>query len=252
MELVSIIIPVYNSETFLKRTINSVLEQSYKNWELLLIDDCSSDNSFKIIEDYCQKDIRINCFRLSINSGAAEARNLGILKAKGDFIAFLDSDDYWHPQKIEKQLNFMIHNKVKFCYTDYYLVDELTNKKTLYKALKNNLVYKDIERFNYIACSTVMLNLMNTKKFYMPNIRNRQDWGLWITVIKNFGKATRLNVPLTIYYKRNSSLSSNKFKMVKYHWFIYYKHLNFCLPKALFYLLINILLHINNFFHNKL
>ncbi len=242
--LISIIIPVYNSGFFLRKTIISVIEQSYKNWELILIDDCSSDNSMDIVTEFCKKDSRIKSFRLEKNSGAAKARNLGILKAKGEYIAFLDSDDNWHPQKLEKQLTFMQDNQINFSYTDYNIINESTKKETVFKALKDHLSYKDIVRFNYIACSTVMINFNASEKLYMPDIRNRQDWGLWIIAIKKIGEAKRLNIPLTNYYKRANSLSSNKVKMIKYHWYIYHHHLKFNLAKSVSMIIQNIILHI--------
>lgn len=122
--IVSIITPIYNCEQFLQETIQSVLNQTYTNWELILIDDCSTDNSLSIAETAAQRDSRIRVIKLDQNSGPAVARNIGIKKAKGKYIAFLDSDDMWFPNKLEKQLSFMEKNQIPFTYTGYEKINE--------------------------------------------------------------------------------------------------------------------------------
>ena len=122
-ELVSIITPTYNSSIFIEETIRSVLNQTYTNWEMLITDDCSSDNTLQIIEAYQAKDERIKVFRLETNSGAGVARNISIRKASGKFIAFCDSDDKWLPQKLEKQINFLHKNNQSFTYSSYKVID---------------------------------------------------------------------------------------------------------------------------------
>ena len=123
-DLVSVIMPSYGSEKFISKSIDSVLLQTYDNWELIIIDDCSPDESNKIIKEYLSKDSRIKFVKLEKNSGAAVARNKGIEIAKGRFIAFLDSDDLWLPEKLEKQISFMKDNNLAFTYSSYMLVDE--------------------------------------------------------------------------------------------------------------------------------
>ncbi len=243
MDLVSIITPTFNSSKFITVTINSVLKQTYKNWELILIDDASTDNTSEIISKCTIKDSRIKIIQLKQNGGAAEARNYGIKHAKGKYLAFLDSDDCWLPEKIEKQLQFMKANNIYFSYTDYFRKIENTGSENVFCALKDNIYYKDIIKFNYIACSTVMINIENSGKKYMPNITTRHDWGLWIDYIRETGLAKRLPIPLTCYLVRKGSLSSKKLKLIKYHWFIYNKHLKFNTLKAFLFLTRNIFLH---------
>lgn len=124
MNLVSIITPSYNSAKFIGKTIDSVISQTYKNWEMIIIDDCSTDSSAEFIKTYEEKDSRIKLVQLKENSGAAVARNIGIQLAQGRFIAFLDSDDSWLPEKLERQIDFMLFNDYSFTYTSYLKVDE--------------------------------------------------------------------------------------------------------------------------------
>lgn len=242
--LISIITPLYNAEKYIQATIKSIQKQTYANWELLIVNDASTDNSLEIVSEIALSDSRIKLITLSQNKGAAVARNKGIKEANGDFIAFIDSDDIWHKDKLKEQLNFMLNNNFDFTFTNYYLIENEIQQP--FQSLLSVVEYKDIIRFNYIACSTVMFNRKKLGKFYMPNIRNRQDWGLWIKLIEKAGKAVNLSKYLMYYNIRQDSISSNKIKMVKFHWYIYNSFLKFNTVKAGIYLLKNILLHIIN------
>lgn len=215
--IVSIVMPLYNCEGFLVETINSVINQTYKDWELLIIDDCSTDGSLKIAKEYEKKDKRIKSFSLKRNSGAAAARNKGIKEAKGDYLAFIDSDDLWLSKKLEMQLSFMQKESINFCYT-YYYTWEMDNRKKLITS-KDKVEYKDMLKKNYIGNSTVILNIKKIGKHFVPNIEKRNDYALWLKILKLSDiNAICLKEPLGIYRIRNNSISRNKIKLIKYHY----------------------------------
>ena len=213
---VSVIIPVHNSGEYLFECINSVINQTYRNLEIIVVDDKSTDNSVDIINGFCDK--RIKLIELDVNSGAAIARNKGIEISTGDFICFLDSDDYWKPKKIEKQLKF-IKNRA-FIYSDYLY---LKKGKCHIARVPKSLTYEGLLKNSAIFTSTVMLNMkfLNKEDIYMPNIRMGQDYGAWYKILKKVGIAYGMNEVLSIYRVGNKSLSSNKFKAMKRTWNLY-------------------------------
>ncbi len=217
---VSIITPTYNSEQFVKETIESILAQTYANWELLITDDCSTDSTWHVIREYSQQDSRIKVFKLDENSGAGVARNNSIKEASGRFIAFLDSDDTWHPEKLEKQVAFMLENSVSLSYTAYTAVDESGRELKLINP-PLELTYKTILRNDYIGCLTAMYDAGVLGKRFMPTIRKRQDWALWLVILKDCKKALGISETLAYYTVRKNSISANKFRLVKYNWNIY-------------------------------
>ncbi|WP_214805573.1 MULTISPECIES: glycosyltransferase family 2 protein [unclassified Exiguobacterium] len=220
MNKVSIITPVYNCEKYLTRTIESVQKQTYENWEMILIDDCSTDTSKEIIRKFEIFDERIKYIKNQQNSGAALSRNKGIEVARGDFIAFLDSDDVWDPYKLEKQLNFMIKNKYDFSSTAYNKINE-NNEIILDKiSVQNEMDYKNLLKYN-CGNSTVMYNAKNIGKFFIPNIRKRNDYLMWLTIIKKTKKIYGLNEVLASHRIRSGSISQNKLSLIKYHWIVY-------------------------------
>lgn len=223
MKLISIITPVYNSELFISETINSVLAQSYANFEHIIIDDCSDDNSVKIIQSYIAKDSRIKLLSLKTNSGAAVARNLGLKHAKGSYICFLDSDDIWFPSKLEKQLEFMSRLNAPISFTSYNLVDQSgINYDKVIKAV-DKLHYHDYLKNTIIGMSTSMINKNLVSDFEFINIRTRQDTYLWISLLKKGYVAYGLNEVLVSYRVRSNSISANKFKAMRQVWYLYYK-----------------------------
>lgn len=213
--LVSIITPVYQSERFIERTILSVLAQSYQNWEMILIDDCSHDKSAEIIQKYVEKDKRIKYFRLGTNSGAAVARNKAIEIAQGEYLAFLDSDDLWEPLKLEKQLEFMKEKNSNFSFTRIKIIDSNNNtiKETIPIPLKVD--YNYLLKRTVIATSTVIINRHNITNFSMPLRRGGQDYATWLQLLRNIDYAYGLNECLTLYRVSSHSLSSNKFSSIR-------------------------------------
>lgn len=222
-ELVSIVIPVYNSEKFIKETIQTVENQTYQNWELLLVNDCSTDNSENIIKEYEGKDQKIRLINLEKNSGAAIARNKGIDEAKGKYIAFLDADDLWDKQKLEKQIKFMQDNDYEFTFTSYEFAEEngKGTGKVVNVPIKIN--YKQALKNTTIWTSTVIFDVEKLGKdlINMPNVRRGQDTATWWKVLKTGVTAYGLNENLSLYRRSNNTLSSNKIKALKRTWNLY-------------------------------
>lgn len=220
MPLVSIITPLFNAEKYIEKTVLSIIEQSYTNWELLIVDDCSKDNSYDVVKKISEKDKRIKIIRLKENSGAAVARNTGIENANGRFIAFLDSDDTWHPKKLEKQIKFMLDNQYYFTYTGYRKVDEngafIKNAK-----IPKFINYNKLLKTNYIGCLTAMYDSEKLGKVYFPLIRKRQDYALWLKILKIIPCAYGLQEELASYTVRSDSISANKVNVAKYTWIVY-------------------------------
>ncbi len=221
--LVSIVVPVYNSEKFLKETIKTVTEQTYKNWELILVNDCSTDNSKSTIEKYAKEDNRIKVINLKENSGAAIARNTGIEQAKGKYLAFLDADDLWNKEKLEKQIKFMEANEYEFTFTNYEFTDENGNKTGKIVNVPNELTYKQALKNTTIFTSTVIFNVERLGKelISMPNVRRGQDTATWWKVLKTDVIAHGMNESLSLYRRSNNTLSANKIKALKRTWNLY-------------------------------
>jgi len=235
--LISIITPTFNSEKYIEETIQSVLNQTYKNWELVIVDDASTDTTSKIIKELQDKDSRIQFLQLGINSGAGIARNKGIEMAQGEFVAFLDADDLWKPEKLLKQLDFMNKNNALVCYSSYQLIDEKSNSlNTIIHALPV-LDKKKMLKANYIGNLTGIYNAKKLGKLYMPVIRKRQDWGLWLKCIEKSGKAYGINEVLASYRVRENSISSNKLNLLKYNYLFYRKACKFGVFKSGIYLI---------------
>lgn len=232
--LVSIITPSFNSSNFIKKTIESVINQSYNNWELIIVDDCSSDDSCLIINNFVQVDPRIKLIKLEENSGAAVARNMGIEAANGRFIAFLDSDDTWLPEKLSEQVSFMLKNDYILTYTQYQQVDENGNLLKLLN-FPSKVNYHELLKTCVIGCLTAMYDTDKIGKIYFPLIRKRQDFALWLKILKIVPYAYCLPLDLASYTVRKDSISSNKLKAAQYNWYLYrnIEGLNFF--KSLYY-----------------
>ena len=218
-KLVSIIMPTYNCAKFIGKTIESVIAQTYENWELIIIDDCSKDNTEEVVSEY--KDNRIKYHRLENNSGAAVARTEAMKKASGRYMAFLDSDDLWKKDKLEKQLEFMNENNYNFTCTEYEQIDEEGNKLNKVIKVKKRADYNRILLDCPVGNSTVMYNVEKLGKFEVPNIRKRNDDALWLQILKKEKYIYGMTEVLMEYRIRSNSISSNKLSLVKYHWQLY-------------------------------
>lgn len=217
---VSIITPLYNCEKFISCTIESVLQQTYTNWEMIIVDDKSTDRSLQKAKYYARKDSRIKIIQSDKNNGAAIARNRAIKESNGHYIAFLDSDDLWLPNKLEYQVMFMFNNKITFSYTAYKKIDEdETNRGVV--SVPQSVTYYDLLNTNIIGCLTAMYDASKLGKLYMPNIARRQDYALWLKILRKEGEAFGLDIPLAVYRVRDNSISSNKLKAAAYQWKVY-------------------------------
>ena len=220
-KLVSIITPTYNCAPFIARTIDSVQAQTYGNWEMIIVDDLSGDNTKEIVEAYMKDDPRIQYHTLEMNSGAAVARTAAMKLAKGSYMAFLDSDDIWAPDKLERQIKWMQDNGYAFSCTAYEQIDEEDNPlnrtiKTVKKTSYNRLLL-DCP----VGNSSVVYDVEKMGKFEVPNIRKRNDDALWLQMLKKEKYIWGMPDVLMKYRIRQNSISSNKFKVIKYHWILY-------------------------------
>lgn len=233
-----------NSEAYISETINSVISQTYPNWELLLIDDCSTDNTLEMVQIFISKHPNIKLIKNSTNIGAANTRNKGIEVAKGTYIAFLDGDDVWKPKKLEVQLAFINSNDCDVCFSSYDLMNEDgTFLNTQVKAIPI-LTYKKFLKSNYIGNLTGMYNAEVLGKILSPNLRKRQDWLLWLAVIKKAGKpALGIEESLAYYRVRKDSISSNKINLLKHNYWVYKKGLGFSAAKSMYYMTIFLFEH---------
>jgi len=216
--LVSVIIPVFNSARFLRKTVDSALNQTYSPLEIVLIDDHSDDDSPIIIEEYQTRNANIISHRLERNSGAAVARNKGLELAGGRFIAFLDSDDIWLPEKIEKQMSLISEKSCGFCFTAYDLIDSCDNLIRPHFEIKDVVSYRDLLTKTWITTSTVLIDRLIVHDFLMPQRRTGQDYATWLMILRGGFKAYGINKPLVRVRKIVKSLSSNKIQNIMDVW----------------------------------
>lgn len=216
--LVSVITPVYNVERFIEITINSVLNQTYQNIEMILVDDCSPDKSAEIILEMAKNHPQIRYYKLEKNSGAAVARNKAIELANGEYIAFLDSDDLWKPEKIEKEVSLAKKKNAEFVFTAIEMIDEEGNLVKPKRKVKEVIDYKFLMTNTMIATSSVLIDINKVGKFQMPLIRSGQDYATWLMLLRNGRKAYGINEALTQYRRTENSLSSKKTKNWKKVW----------------------------------
>ncbi|HHX8655349.1 TPA: glycosyltransferase family 2 protein [Vibrio diabolicus] len=229
--MVSIIMPTYNSYQTVVESIQSVLSQTYKNWELIIVDDRSTDNTWQVIQTYADKYDNIRVYQNKENLGAGASRNFAIKKAKGRFIAFLDSDDLWMENKLAEQIPFMLENNYPLTYTHY---SRFNNEEELsVVTAPEYTTYKKLMYSNVIGCLTAVYDTQKLGKRYMPLIRKRQDMGLWLDILKETPKAYCLPKPLAK-YRMDSGMTANKFSVLSYQWKFYRDVVGLSLPRSLF------------------
>ena len=219
--LVSIITPAYNSAKFIAETIQSVQNQTYENWEMLIVDDGSSDATEAIVQSFLDKDKRIKFYKLALNSGPAVARNTAIEKASGDFMTFIDADDIWFPTFIENSIKTIQETKIPFVFSSYKRSNE--HMELVYSdfIVPQKVSYSDILKSNSISCLTAFVDVKTLGKKYMPLIRKRQDMGLWLNYLKVIPFAYGIQETQAIYRIRQNSLSRKKSDLIKYQWQFY-------------------------------
>lgn len=225
MPKISIITATYNSEKFIDKTYRSILNQSITDWEWLITDDCSTDETRNILLKLKSNDSRIKIFHNEVNSGAAVSRNCSINNSSGEYLAFIDSDDLWMESKLEEQIIFMEDNQCDFSFTGYHLMSEEglpLNKSIDIDKIKRTFNYRDILlKKATLGCSTVMLKRNAFTDLMMPNIRTGQDYALWLKLLKQKRTAALIDRPLMKYRIVTNSISRNKLKKAKRQWCIY-------------------------------
>jgi teichuronic acid biosynthesis glycosyltransferase TuaG len=222
--LVSIITPAYNVEAFLSETINSVLEQTHKNWEMIVVDDCSRDGTANVAQRFASQDSRVIFVQHDKNSGPAEARNTAVKRARGRFIAFLDSDDQWLPKKLERQLKFMAERGLSFTFTPYRRISTETDSPGKLIAVPNQISYRDLLKHTAIATSTVILDREKTGPFSLVKGMGYDDFILWLDILKRGHTAVAFHEDLMRYRLVPQSVSHDKIRSAKWVWNIYRKH----------------------------
>ena len=238
---VSIITPTFNSERFIAETILSVQAQTYLDWEMIIIDDCSTDRTAEIVASFQEKDSRIKYFYNTTNNGSAFSRNLALQKAKGKWIAFLDSDDLWHPEKLEKQIEFMTKNNYHFSYTNYCEIDENSKETGILitgpKVITNNLM----KAYCWPGCLTVMYDAEKVGIMQTVDIRINEEYALWIKIAEKLN-CYLLDENLAKYRRHNNSLTSQSyFKLIKWHYLMFRKSENRNVISSFILTLVNII-----------
>ena len=219
-ELVSIIMPSYNTGTFIKETIDSVLAQTYVYWELIIVDDCSTDNTDEIVNEYLT-DKRIHYMKNEINSGAAVSRNRALRMAKGKWIAFLDSDDLWEPEKLESQIGFMKNNGYHFSYTNYIEIDEKSVPNGKCVTGPRHITMRGMYNYCWMGCLTVMYDADVVGLIQIENIQKNNDYAMWLKVCKK-ADCYLFNQVLAKYRRRSGSISNHRYvKLIKWHYKLY-------------------------------
>lgn len=233
--VVSIITPAYNSSNVIEETIKSVLAQTFKNWELIIVDDCSTDNTFELALEFAKKDNRIKVLKNKKNLGVALTRNVALDSAQGKYIAFLDSDDMWMPNKLSVQIEYMEKDDLAFTYTSYQVYDSNTKQKGKVISVPKSMTAKQIYSNTAIACLTVMVNREKVGMFHMPDIIHAEDQSTWQDILNRGYIGVGINKNLALYRVGNKSLTSNKFNAAKKQWKVYRKHHKFSVVKSAYY-----------------
>lgn len=219
---ISIIVPVYRAKRFLEETVASVQNQTYEDWELLLVDDCSGDGSYELACELAKKDARIKPILQLENMGAAKARNRGVDEAQGRYICFLDADDIWEKNKLEKEFSFLQEKSAGFVFTGYEFADEEAKGTGKVVHVPGEITYREALKNTTIFTSTVMIDraVIADEVIYMPQIAS-EDTATWWQILKRYGKGYGLNENLVRYRRSANTLSSNKMVAIKRIWKLY-------------------------------
>lgn len=237
---VSIVTPLYNSEKYIADTINSVAAQTFLDWEMLIIDDCSTDNSKNIVEQFTASDKRIKYFKTNFQSGhPTTPRNIGISMAKGRFIAFLDSDDIWLPNKLDLQIPLFLEDNVVIVFSNYEKINENGKASGRYIIAPEYVGYNSLLRGNIIGCSTSVYDSKKVGKIFFTK-QGHEDFAFWLSILKRGYLAKNSSFILAKYRRRKNSISSDKFKVFMWYYKIYRINENFSVVRSFYYLVIAI------------
>lgn len=234
---VSIIVPLYNTKKMLSETIESVFSQTYTNWEMIIVDDCSTDGSYEYAMTFSEQDKRIKVFKMDYNSGPGAATKYGFEMSNGELIAFLDSDDLWEPVKLERQINFMLNHDYEFTCTNYEQINENGESLKRIMKCKNKADYKTVLRTCPVGSSTVVITSSLLKKVEIPSIRKNNDYSLWLRILKVYPYIYGMQENLMRYRVWSQSISHNKLKKVKYSWKVFREYENLSLIYSTFLIL---------------
>lgn len=238
LPLVSVIMPAYNSKGYIEKAIQSLQNQTYPNWELIIVDDASTDGTVDLVKNEIKENQKVHLLQNRENQGTGLARNLGIKAAKGRYICFLDADDLWFPEKLRVQVEFMQKNDLAMSFSSYRLISEEGEELNETVLALPNLSYSKLLRANYVGNLTGMYDVEKTGKVYSPPIRKRQDWALWLSVLKKAGVAQGIQQPLALYRLRKEGVSGNKFGLIRYNFQVYHKFLDFGILKSCRYMIL--------------
>ena len=227
MKLVSVIIPYYKKKEYISKTLNSIINQSYKKFEIIIIYDDENLEEYIFLKKIIKKNKKIKLIKNKKQLGAGNSRNRGISISKGEYIAFIDADDLWKKEKLKTQLNFMIKNKIDFSHTSYEILNK--NKVIASRTAKNFFKLSDILLSCDIGLSTVMIkkDILKNKKYQFPKIKTKEDFVLWMKLIQNNNKIYGIKQKLTKWRKLESSLSSSIFQKIKDAFLVYYKYMKY-------------------------
>lgn len=232
--LVSIIMPSYNTAQYIAESINSVLAQTYPNWELLIVDDCSTDHTDEVVSEFLKQDARIKYIKNDCNSGAAVSRNRALREAKGKWIAFLDSDDLWMPEKLHKQIQFMEVNGCSFSYTEYMEIDENSASNGRTVTGPKRITKTGMYNYCWPGCLTVMYDASAIGLIQIEDIRKNNDYAMWLKVSQK-ANCCLLNEVLAKYRKRTGSISNHTYTaLIKWHYRLYRQAEHMSAPVSLF------------------
>ena len=235
MSKISVITPAYNAEKYISQTIESVKAQTFSDWEMIIVDDASKDNTYTVASQFAEQDERIRVIKQPTNSGVAAARNAALDAATGDYIAFLDSDDLWMPEKLEKQYKFMENNNFALTYTMYQKFGDSEKKCGKVIKVPKQMTYKKIFGNTSIACLTVMVNRKLVGDFKMPNLNHTEDQCTWQEILSRGYKAYALNENLALYRESGGSLTGDKKAAAIKQWHTYRQYHKFSVPKSAYY-----------------
>lgn len=239
MPHVSVVMPCFDTESYVEAAVRSVLDQTHTDLDLLVVDDASTDDTADRVAAAAAGDDRVTLFHMPTNGGAARARNHALRHATGDYVAFLDSDDLWLPRKLERQLAFAEIVGTPLTYTSYYKIDadSTADEATLHGAGRivdppGVLDYRTMLEANYIGSPTAMYDRRRLGTRLMPDLRKRQDYALWLSILREGGVARGLLEPLSIYRSRSGSLSHGKVELAAWNWKLYRDVERLSLPQA--------------------
>ena len=228
---VSVVIPVFNAEDTLKTTLDSIIHQSFTDFEIIAIDDCSQDNSSNILTHYASSNSKLKVIRNIDNVGAAISRNIGINASNGKYIAFIDSDDIWYEQKLEYQVSFMEQTKYPISYTSYTMINHDNSKREVY--IPSQIDYRSLLKSCFIGFLTSALNVDILGKRYFRKLRRREDYVFWLDILREGYLAGGINKNLAIYNQNNHI--SNKLNLAKHQWYVYKDIIGMPYTKSLYY-----------------